>query len=51
MSAMEMKHNIPCLTSANNPLRHAVGISGSLFAHKPIAATVSAANLLSGSLI
>lgn len=37
-------------TRASNPSKHVCATFGSLCAHKLIAATVSAANLLSGSL-
>lgn len=38
------------LVKANNPSKQVLATFGSLCAHKPIAATVSAANLLSESL-
>lgn len=40
----------PCLVKANNHSKHVLAIFGSRCTHIPIAATVSAANLLSGSL-
>lgn len=41
----------PCLVKANSPSKHVLAMFGSRSTHIPMAAMVSAANLLSGSFI
>lgn len=50
MHTEKMIWELPGETSARSPSRHVTATFGNCCAHEPIEATVSAANLLSGSL-